>query len=232
MQEEQETTGQEDEDEAEKLKQLIAAEKEAMIRTLRQYGILDERVLNAMAKINRHSFIPLPDFDLSTAYGDFPVPIGYNQTISQPYIVAYMTEKLGIKPGYRILEVGTGSGYQSAVLAELGADVYSVERIHDLAARARDKLSEQGYPQVHILAADGYSGWPEFAPYDGIVVTCAPNRIPEKLLEQLKDGGIMILPIGMLSQQLWIVRKQNGDVIREEDMPVRFVPMKPGSGLA
>jgi len=200
-----------------------------MVRQLRAYGIENEQVLRAIGTIHRHRFIPQKHLSLTSPYGDHPCPIGYNQTISQPYIVAYMTEKLNIKPSEKILEIGTGSGYQAAILAELGAQVYTIEIIPELADHARTALSAEGYKQVKVLTGDGYKGWPDQAPFDAIIVTCAPNDIPRSLVEQLKEGGRMILPLGAGVQRLVILRKKSGQVKKVYDLPVRFVPMVHGS---
>ncbi len=202
--------------------------RELMVAQLRQYGISDEKVLAALGKVPRHLFIPEKYRDTYDPYGDYPGPIGYGQTISQPYIVAYMTERLDVKPGEKILEIGTGSGYQAAILAELGAEVYTIEIVPELAAHAKKVLAEQGYPSVHVRAGDGYQGWPEQAPFDAIIVTCAPDQIPPALVEELKEGGRMILPLGEWSQRLVICRKKGGKIEVEEDLPVRFVPMVHG----
>jgi protein-L-isoaspartate(D-aspartate) O-methyltransferase len=197
-----------------------------MVRQLEADGIKDEKVLAAMNSVPRHCFIPEEYRDTFDPYGDHPGPIGYGQTISQPFIVAYMTEKLNLKPEEKVLEIGTGSGYQAAVLAALGARVYSIEIIPELASHADKVLSAEGYENVHILAGDGYKGWPEQAPFDAVIVTCAPEKIPRALLNQLKEGGRMILPLGArFRQRLVICRKRDGKVVVEEDLPVRFVPM-------
>ncbi|GAB4268879.1 MAG: protein-L-isoaspartate(D-aspartate) O-methyltransferase [Candidatus Rifleibacteriota bacterium] len=200
-----------------------------MIEKLKNYGIKDENVLAAMAKVPRHLFIPEPYRNLETAYGDFPCQIGYGQTISQPYIVAYMTEKMKIRPREKVLEIGTGSGYQAAILAELGADVYSVEIIPELAVHAVEALNKTGY-SVRIQNADGYKGWREYAPFDVIIVTCAPNSIPDELTSQLKEGGRMIIPVGEEgnAQSLFIVKKRADRIEIISDLPVRFVPMVHG----
>jgi protein-L-isoaspartate(D-aspartate) O-methyltransferase len=203
----------------------LATMRLAMVQQLRDYHINDECILKAMGKVRRHLFIPEASRRPSECYGDHPCPIGYGQTISQPYIVAYMTEKLVLKPGDKVLEIGTGSGYQAAVLAECGADVYSIEIIPELARHARSVLDAEGYPRVHVLTGDGYNGWPQFSPFDAIIVTCAPEDVPRALEEQLKEGGRMIVPVGLGAQRLVILRKKGGKIDQEEDLPVRFVPM-------
>ena len=201
------------------------AERKAMVADLRRYKIQDERVIDAMSKVRRHVYIPEAIRGKVDAYGDHPCPIGYGQTISQPFIVAYMTQRIEVKPGMKILEIGTGSGYQAAVLAEMGAEVYSIEIVPQLARHAAAVLTAEGYGAVNVKCADGYKGWPEHAPFDAIIVTCAPSRIPEALTAQLKDGGRMILPVGSGVQQLIILEKE-GDSYREiPDIYVRFVPM-------
>lgn len=200
-------------------------ERESMVNLLQLYGIEDENVLAAMSTVRRHMFIPEDYLSIAPPYGDHPCPIGSDQTISQPYIVAYMTEKLQVQPGEKILEIGTGSGYQAAVLAELGAEVYSIEILVELAEHARSVLAEEGYDQVNVLAGDGYKGWPEHSPFDAIIITCAPEDIPELLVEQLKNGGRMILPLGGNNQRLVILHKDEGNITITEDLPVIFVPM-------
>ncbi len=198
-----------------------------MVSVIRAYGVKEERILAAMSRVRRHRFIP-ESCGEHDAYGNHPCPIGHGQTISQPYIVAYMTERIGCKPGDRILEIGTGSGYQAAILAELGAEVYTLERIPELAGHARAVLAAEGYGQVHVRCADGYHGWPEHAPYDAIIATCAPDAVPRNLAAQLKDGGRMVLPVGTGFQQL-VLLERSGDAFHETpDLPVRFVPMVPG----
>jgi len=201
----------------------------AMVQLLRAYGIKDERILSAMSKVRRHVYIPEKYRLLTNPYGDHPCPIGYNQTISQPYIVAYMTEHTGLKPGEKVLEIGTGSGYQAAILAELGVDVHTIEIIPELAEHAKKVLMAEGYDKVRVLTGDGYKGWPEYAPFDAIIVTCAPDNVPEKLVNQLKDGARMILPVGKGVQQIIILRKKDGKVQQENDIRVRFVPMVHGT---
>lgn len=186
--------------------------------------ITNARVLAAMTKVLRHEFVP--EKLRAQAYEDYPLPIGYGQTISQPYIVAFMTEKLAPKPGDRVLEIGTGSGYQAAVLAELVAEVYTIEIVEPLADRAKSDLERLGYRNVKVRAGDGYQGWSEAAPFDAVIVTCAPDHIPRPLIDQLKEGGRMILPIGELGeQQLYLLEKRGGEVHRQAVLAVRFVPM-------
>jgi protein-L-isoaspartate(D-aspartate) O-methyltransferase len=161
----------------------------------------------------------------SSAYDDQPVPIGYGQTISQPYIVAYRTEALAVNGGHTVLEIGTGSGYQAAVLAELVREVYTIEIIPELAERARKTLAEAGYRNVHVRTGNGYAGWPERAPFPRIIVTAAPPKIPEALVDQLAVGGRMVVPVGTRFQQMTIVTKTAKGVTRQQTIPVRFVPM-------
>ena len=204
------------------------AERKEMVEVIRYYGVRDPRVLDAMLAVPRHRFIPAAFLDDSDPYGDHPCPIGEGQTISQPFIVAYMTERMAIRPGERVLEIGTGSGYQAAILSEMGAEVYSIEILPRLAQHARRALEENGYGAVQVLTGDGYRGWPEHAPFDVILVTCAPADVPEALVAQLRDGGRMILPVGGAGQRLVLLRKTGGKVETVEDLPVRFVPMVRG----
>src|SRR5881275_2174604 len=203
----------------------FAAQRQRMVeQQLKTHGIKDERVLTAMAKVPREEFVPA-DTRIE-AYEDGPLPIGYDQTISQPYIVAFMTEQLRPTPSDRVLEIGTGSGYQAAILAELMADVYSIEIIEPLAKNAEATLQRLGYKNVHVKAGDGYSGWLEHAPFDAIIVTCAPDHVPQQLTDQLKDGGRMVIPVGeRFAQQLYLLEKQNGRLRESAVLPVRFVPM-------
>jgi len=187
--------------------------------------ITNARVLAVMSRVPRHEFVP--EGLRKEAYEDQPLPIGQGQTISQPYIVAFMTEQLALKPGERVLEVGTGSGYQAAVLAELGAQVFTIEIIEELAKRAATTLQRLGYTNVQARAGDGYQGWPEAAPFDAIIVTCAPEQVPPPLIAQLKDGGRMIIPIGpSWNQHLVLLRKHGEKLQKQAVLPVRFVPMK------
>ena len=190
--------------------------------------ITNARVLAVMEKVPRHEFVPEPYRD--RAYDDRPLPIGYDQTISQPYIVALMTEQLDPQPTDRILEIGTGSGYQAAVLAQLVAEVYTIEIIEPLAQRAEADLNRLGYTNIHVRAGDGCQGWPEAAPFDAIIVTCAPEQVPPPLVEQLKDGGPLIIPIGPFGdQELMLLRKQGEQLEKHDVLPVRFVPMTGGA---
>ena len=186
--------------------------------------ITNARVLAVMGRVPRHEFVP--ERLRSDAYADHPLPIGHGQTISQPYIVAFMTERLEPKPTDRVLEIGTGSGYQAAVLAELVAQVYTVEIIEDLAQRAAADLKRVGYTNVHVRAGDGYQGWAEAAPFDSIIVTCAPERVPQPLIDQLKDGGRIIIPVGPAwNQELVLLCKRGGKLEQQAVLPVSFVPM-------
>lgn len=195
----------------------------AMVREqIESRGVTDKSVLRAMGSVPRHMFVPRSI--RRQAYADHPLPIGHGQTISQPYIVAYMTEALAPKPGQKILEIGTGSGYQAAVLAELGVQVYSIEIVEPLATQAAEILKELGY-SVKLRVGDGYAGWPEAAPFDGIIVTAAPPTIPSPLVEQLAEGGRLVVPVGRLIQDLKILRKIKGKLSEDKTLPVRFVPM-------
>lgn len=199
-----------------------------MVETIRAYGVSEPRVLDAMRRVRRHAFIPGPPAPPDLVYGDHPLPIGCGQTISQPFIVAFMTAALCIERGARVLEVGCGSGYQSAVLAELGAEVLALERLPELVAHARRALASEGYARVNVRCADGYEGWLEAAPFDGIIVTCAPAELPATLPAQLADGGRLILPVGSASQQLILVQRHGADWVRTPLLGVRFVPMLAG----
>lgn len=187
-------------------------------------GIHEERVLAAMAKVPREEFVP--EHLRASSYADQPLPIGYDQTISQPFIVAFMTEHLRPQPTDRVLEIGTGSGYQAAILAELVADVYSIEIIEPLGKSAEATLQRLGYKNVHVKVGDGYKGWPEHAPFDAVIVTCAPEHVPQPLIDQLKEGGRMIIPVGGPGDQdLYLLEKEKGELRRRAVSPVRFVPM-------
>ncbi len=204
----------------------FAAQRERMVREqILQRGIRDLRVLEAMRKVPRHLFVP-PELR-ERAYRDCPLPIGYGQTISQPYIVAFMTEAARLTPESVVLEIGTGSGYQAAILAELARQVYSLERLAPLAARAQQTLAALGYRNVEVRQGDGYQGWPEHAPYDAIVVTAAPPTLPTLLLDQLAVGGTLVVPVGESqgSQSLLILHKTPEGVVQKGAFPVQFVPM-------
>lgn len=204
----------------------LVKKREQMVKTqIRSRGIKDERVLRAMMSVPRHLFVP-PEYQ-KEAYEDYPLPIGEGQTISQPYIVALMTEVAEIKPGDKVLEIGTGSGYQAAVLSLLTDKVFSIEIRENLALKAADLLASLGYQQVKVRRADGYFGWPEEAPFDVIIVTCAANHIPPPLFQQLKEGGRLIIPVGstVFFQTLTLVKKVNGQPRIKQLLDVRFVPM-------
>ncbi len=203
----------------------LARERDRMVQwQLAGRDIRDARVLAAMAKVPRHEFVPESLRD--QAYDDRPLPIGHDQTISQPYIVAFMTERLRPDKADRVLEIGTGSGYQAAVLAELVAEVYSIEIVDPLARQARATLERLGYRNIHLKSGDGYQGWKEHAPFDAIIVTCAPDHVPQPLVDQLKEGGRMIVPVGeSYNQELVLLEKRAGELQRHAVLPVRFVPM-------
>ena len=203
----------------------FAAQRQRMVaQQLKPRGIKDERVLAAMTKVPREEFIPLDA--RADAYEDGPLPIGYDQTISQPYVVAFMTEQLRPKQNDRVLEIGSGSGYQAAILAELMAEVYTVEIVPPLGKTAEATLQRLGYKNVHIKVGDGYKGWPEEAPFDAIIVTCAPEKVPQPLVDQLEEGGRMVIPVGeRFAQQLHLFEKKNGQLKESVTLPVRFVPM-------
>ena len=201
-----------------------ARERARMVaEQLRARGIRDRGVLRAMARVPRHQFVPAPYQEL--AYADRPLPIGFDQTISQPFIVAYMTEVANVSSGERVLEVGTGSGYQAAILAELVREVYTVEIVPELAARARTQLRALGYANVHVRTGDGYAGWREHAPYDAIVVTAAPDHVPPALVEQLAVGGRMVVPVGAGEQEMRVISKTARGVVEQRTIPVQFVPL-------
>lgn len=198
--------------------------REAMVtQQIAARGVRSEAVLSAMRAVPRHLFVPE---DLrSEAYADHPLPIGEGQTISQPYIVGLMSELLEVKAGDRVLEIGTGSGYQAAVLVAMGCEVYTIEIRASLAAEAERRLQGLGYLSIHVRAGDGYAGWPEAGPFRGIIVTAAPERIPEPLLQQLAVGGKLVIPVGAYYQQLKVVTREAQGFSEKDVLPVRFVPM-------
>lgn len=204
--------------------------REAMVREqIIGRGVHHTAVLQAMRTVPRHRFVP--PGQQRYAYADRPLPIGSGQTISQPYIVALMTAVLEPGPQKRVLEVGTGSGYQAAVLAELCRDIYSIEIIPELGRRAEQTLADLGYGNIHVRIGDGYLGWPEAAPFDAIIVTCSPTHIPRPLEEQLAEGGLMVIPVGERgAQELVLLKKINGRIRQEDIIPVRFVPMMSPDG--
>jgi len=192
---------------------------------MRSRDITDERVLEVMEKVPRQEFVP--DELLEYAFIDQPLPIGYGQTISQPYIVAVMTQLLEVQDTHKVLEVGTGSGYQAAIMGELAEVVYTVEIIEPLATRAADLLARLGYTNIHVRHADGYYGWEEHAPYDAIIVTCAPDHIPQPLVGQLADGGRLVIPVGPPGayQSLWKIERRGDEIVSRRMMGVQFVPL-------
>jgi protein-L-isoaspartate(D-aspartate) O-methyltransferase len=201
-------------------------DREQMVNTqIKARGIDDIAVLEAMRTVQRHLFVP--EEYLSQAYADHPLPIGYGQTISQPYIVALMTEILELNPGDRVLEIGTGSGYQAAILAKLDVDVYTVEIIPELADQASERFDNQGLTNILVSNADGYFGWEDFAPYDAIIVTAAPDHLPQPLINQMAEGGRLVIPIGPIGavQTLWLFEKIDGEPKAINLGPVRFVPL-------
>ena len=202
----------------------VEAERRRMVdEQLRRRDIRDARVLDAMRTVPRHLFVP--ESQRPQAYGDVPLPIGYEQTISQPYIVAFMTQALNVEPNHRVLEIGTGSGYQAAVLGLLVDRVYTIEIVAPLADRARRTLADLGYRNIEVRTGNGYLGWPEHAPYDRVIVTAAPDAVPPALVQQLKVGGLMAIPVGTGEQQLLILRRTPAGMETLSTLPVRFVPM-------
>ena len=203
----------------------FAVEREQMVKEqIAMRGVTDERVLRAMRKVPREQFVP--EEMRGQSYSDGPLPIGYDQTISQPFVVAFMTEKLGLRPTYRVLEIGTGSGYQAAILAELAAKVYTIEIVEPLGKRAAQTLQRLGYKNVQVKIGDGYQGWPEHAPFDAVIVTCAPDHVPRPLVEQIKEGGRIVIPVGpAVDQTLYLLEKKNGRLEQRNVLPVSFVPM-------
>lgn len=206
------------------------AERKQMVEDqMIRRGIHEKDIINALLKVKRHLFVP--EEYRSRAYGDHPLPIGEGQTISQPYIVAFMTQVLNLKRTDKVLEIGTGSGYQAAVLGELSDYVYTIEINEPLGKRAKQLLKRLGYTNVNVKIGDGYKGWKEHAPFDAIIVTCAPTHVPEPLKEQLKEGGKMIIPVGeSYDQKLLYIQKINNELKQQSEFPVRFVPMVDPTG--
>ncbi|HED00625.1 MAG TPA: protein-L-isoaspartate(D-aspartate) O-methyltransferase [Proteobacteria bacterium] len=205
---------------------LYARKRQVMVeRDIKGRGVKDKKVLEAMGKAPRHLFVD--EYLRDRAYEDYPLPIGEGQTISQPYVVALMTEALGLKPSHRVLEIGTGSGYQAAILAEIVKEVYTIEIRKGLADKAAKRLTALGYKNVSVKYADGYLGWKEFAPFDAIIITASANHIPPPLIKQLKEGGRLIIPLGstVFFQTLTLVTKNKGELDVEQLIPVAFVPM-------
>jgi len=201
----------------------FARQRRKLIDQLRSEGVTSSTVLEAMLKVPRHKFVPSSHRHL--AYENRPLPIGHDQTISQPFIVGYMTEAASIAPGEKVLEIGTGSGYQAAVLAELAKQVYTIEIIPELAEGARTVLSELGYKNVVVKTGNGYEGWKEHAPFDAIVVTAAPDQVPQALVDQLALRGKMVIPVGTTFQEMVIITRDESGVVERRTIPVRFVPM-------
>ncbi len=198
--------------------------REAMVRgQIAARGVRDPETLAALRSVPRHLFVP--NYLRPHAYQDYPLPIGHGQTISQPYIVAFMTEALELKRNERVLEIGTGSGYQAAVLAQICAEVYSIEILEELGKEAAERLKKLGYTNIRLRVGDGYRGWPEAAPFDAIIVTAAPSEIPQALLAQLELGGRMVVPVGTRDQMLVRIRRDKKGYSRQNLLPVRFVPM-------
>jgi protein-L-isoaspartate(D-aspartate) O-methyltransferase len=201
------------------------AEREQMVRgQIAARGVRDARVLAAMRKVPRHLFVPPEEQD--HAYADSPLSIGYGQTISQPYIVAFMTGALSLMRQDRVLEIGTGSGYQAAVLAELVREVYTIEIVPQLAREAEVLLRQLGYTNVRVRVGDGFRGWPEEAPFDAVIVTAAPAQVPQPLIDQIREGGRLVIPLGCREQELVRIRRTSKGISRETLLPVRFVPMR------
>ena len=204
--------------------------RERMVRTqIENRGIKAPAVLKAMRKVERHRFVPKSY--ASRAYDDHPLPIGQGQTISQPYIVALMTEVLNLKESDKVLEIGTGSGYQAAILGELCDSIYTIEIVEVLGKRAANLLNTLGYDNIEVKVGDGYKGWPEHAPFDAIIVTCSPTQVPQPLQDQLAEGGHMVIPVGKRdAQELVLLTKQEGKLQKKHIIPVRFVPMVDSTG--
>ncbi len=201
----------------------FAKQRRNLVEQLKSQGITSQTVLDVLLKVPRHKFVP-PSYR-HLAYQNRPLPIGQDQTISQPFIVGYMTEAAEVAPGEKVLEIGTGSGYQAAVLAELAKQVYTIEIIPELAEGARNLLHDLGYKNVEVKTGNGYEGWHEHAPFDAIVVTAAPDHVPQKLVEQLAVNGKMVIPVGSAFQEMVIITRNKAGVVERRTIPVRFVPM-------
>ncbi len=197
--------------------------KKMIVEQIERRGIKDRKVLDALYKIERHLFVD--EKFMRHAYDDTPLPIGRGQTISQPYIVALMTELLQVDKNDKVLEIGTGSGYQAAVLALLAEKVYTIEIVPELGLRAEKLLKKLNFRNIEVKIGDGYLGWPEKAPFDKIILTCAPPKVPSALIEQLKDGGLIVAPVGEYLQELVVIRKNGSSITERKIIPVRFVPM-------
>ena len=202
---------------------LLSKRLQMVEKQIASRGVTQRSVLRALEAVPRHRFVPEAQWE--DAYEDHPVTIGKGQTMSQPYVVAYMTELLELGEGDRVLEIGTGSGYHAAVLSRVAGKVFSVEIIESLAESARETLGELGYDNVEIRVGDGHKGWPEAAPFDAIVLTAAPEKVPQSLIDQLKVGGRMVAPVGKFVQDLLLITKTANGVVQESTIPVRFVPM-------
>lgn len=200
------------------------ARKDMVLKQIIERGITDGNVINAMLSVERHKFVP-NEYERN-AYEDYPLPIGEGQTISQPFVVALMTERLTLKEGDNVLEIGTGSGYQAAILSVIVEEVYTIEIVPSLAQSAGERLKDLGFDNVHVKCGDGFLGWPESAPFDAIIITCAPSEVPQPLIEQLAEGGRLIVPLGSDFQVLTLYKKVEGELQKTEIIPVRFVPMK------
>lgn len=206
---------------------LFYAKRRAMVeQQIKGRGITDQKVIEAMLETKRHLFA-LPQLQ-HLAYEDAPFPIGHGQTISQPYIVGYMTEAARLKPSDRVLEIGTGSGYQAAILARIVKEVYTIEIVKPLAQSAKERLEKLGYKNIVVKHGDGYQGWPEYAPFDAIIVTAAPSEIPQELVKQLNTGGRMVVPVGSVFQELYLIERTSEGISKQSLLPVRFVPMVTG----
>ncbi len=203
---------------------IYAEKRDRMVKTqIAARGVRNKLVLDAMQKVPRHLFVS--ESLKEQAYSDGPLPIGEGQTISQPYIVALMTELLGLKGGEKVLEIGTGSGYQAAILAEIVEEVYTIEIICSLAEMSENRLKQMGYQNITVRCGDGYQGWEEHAPFDGVIVTAAPDHIPQPLVDQLKVGGRLVIPVGDVFQELMVITKTETGIKKMNAIPVRFVPM-------